>query len=263
MSRGGYSVTKIDLLPCAAAIVLLSVALLLGGCSAEPEAFPDPGNVTESVEIIRRSETGHIVIAFSSYPLRADAPPDGVRSAIVRAIGRYPCSAAVFYWSERQLSDKWLREQIAIRFPRGEVPRIILAGYGLGATEAAETARALANDPSGIIVSLLVTVDALKTNRFTSAAGVTGSVIAGRIPGVKNNFTAYDSAPIPDGMRLLRHVNYFQRTTSLYHGAPMHGAENHLITDASGLLNHGGVDDIAAPLVASDIMAVFAREARP
>ena len=244
-------------------LALLAVLPLLPGCDRGIEAFPEPGDVAESVEIIRRSDAGPVIVAFSAYPLRGDAPPDGVRAAVVRSLGREPCSAAAFYWSERGLRDRWLREQIDRRRRRGETPRIILAGYALGAAEAAETARLLARSETGAVVSLLITVDALKTNRLSSAAGITGSVVAGRIPGVRVNFAAYDSAPVPDGSRLLAHVNYYQTTTELYQGAAMPGAENHLIRDRSGLLNHGNADDFVSPLVAADIRAVLAREALP
>lgn len=240
-----------------AVLPALLFALALAGCGDEPDAFPEPGNATESAAVIREAETGDIVVVYTSYPLRRGAPPDGVRRAVQKAIDRRPCSAAAFYWSEKTLSTRWIQMQIAERTRQGLQPRIILAGHGLGATTAAETARSLSRDPSGAVVTLLLTVDAVKTGRIGSAAGVTGTVIASSLPGVKASFTAYDSAPAPDGQRLLVHVNYYQTATG-YHGAPMPHAENHHLGDSSGVLNHGNVDDFAFPMLVSDLRRAMA-----
>jgi hypothetical protein len=249
-------VTKADFpLRLAAAIL---VCLGFAGCGSEPDVFPEPGNATESAVIMREAEQGEIIVVYASYPLRPGAPPDGVRRAVQRAMGRGPCSSAAFYWSERTLSSRWIHSQIAERIRHGIAPRVILAGHGLGATTAAETARSLMRDQSGAVVSLLLTVDAVKTGKIGSAAGVTGTVIASSLPGVKANFVAYDAAPAPDGVRLLAHVNYYQ-TSAGYNGAPMPGAENHHLFDPSGMLNHGNADDFAFAMLAGDLRGTLGR----
>jgi pimeloyl-ACP methyl ester carboxylesterase len=240
-----------------AVLSAILVALAIPGCGGEPEAFPEPGDANESSAIIRETGGGDIIVVYSPYPLRRGAPPDGVRRAAQQAIGRGQCSAAAFFWSEKAMSIRWIRSQIAERIRFGLPPRVILAGHGLGATAAAETARTLCRDPSDVVVALLLTVDAVKTGPIGSAAGVTGSVIASSLPGVKVSFAAYDSAPAPDGLRLLAHVNYYQ-TATVYHGAPMPGAENHRLDDSTGVLNHGNVDDFAFPMLASDLRRAMA-----
>ncbi len=241
---------------------LLAAMLTAGGCGKEIDVFPEPGNATETVEILRTDARGCVAVSYSSYPLRPGSPPDGVRAALMRALGQTPCSAASFFWSERVMAERWINDQLTMRRNAGLPQRLILAGHGLGATEAAETAKdILARDPSVEIV-LLLTVDAVKTGRLSSTAGTAGTAIANHVPGLKVNLVAYDSAPVPDGMRFWAHVNYYQARSESYHGGPMAGAENHRLEDWTGLLNHANADDFAMSLIAADIRVALQRGMR-
>ena len=227
-------------------------ALFCGGClDSGVEPFAEPKDIRESTDILRTTETGPIIVTYTSYPIRREAPPDGVRAAVIQAMGRTALSAATFFWSERELAMGWIREQMELRRLRGEPVRLILAGHGLGATEASETARELLFQDREFEIVLLLTVDAVKTGRIGSAAGVTGNAIVKRLPGVSHSFTAYDAAPEPDGKRVWSHINYYQ-DRSVYHGTAMPKAENHLIADWSGLLNHGNADDFAKQYMVAD-----------
>lgn len=239
---------------------LLFISMLaVGGCGKEIDVFPEPGSATESAEIIRTGNSGCVVVSYSSFPLRKDSPPDGVRAAVLRSLSRTPCSAAAFYWSERAMAERWIREQLAIRRNAGMPMRLILAGHGLGAAEAAETAKdILAREPDVQIV-LLLTVDAVRPGRLTSTARTAGAAIANHVPGVNLNLIAYDAAPIPDGRKLWAHVNYYQAKSDYYHGTSMAGAENHLLSDRSGVLNHATADDFAIAQITADIRQALAR----
>ena len=239
-----------------AAALILAITLI--GCGQEVDPFPSPGNVTEAAIIIRRSSLGPILVVFTPYPLHKDAPPDGVHAAALDAIGGLNCSAAAFHWSERDMAERWIKEQTDIRRSQGVAPQLILAGHSLGATTAAETARDVLNRQPDVIIPLLLTVDAIKTGRIVSKAGVTGAIIANSVPGIKTNFTSYDSAPYPDNVRFLRHMNYYQNNSSLYHGVAMPGAENRLLTDSTTLLNHGNADDFCYPFMVREFRFVLA-----
>ncbi|MCC8179823.1 MAG: hypothetical protein LIP23_02795 [Planctomycetes bacterium] len=236
-------------------------ALVCGCLMQQVDMFPEP-NANESARVARLADQGVVLATFASYPLRDDTPPDGVRAAMLRAIGGRPCSAATFYWSERALALRWIREQLELRRRNGWPPRLILAGHGLGATEASETAYDILREDTDVEIVLLLTVDAVKTGRIGSAAAVTGAATVGRIPGVNLNFTAYDAGPQPDGRKLWAHVNYYQTSSPMYSGAPMMHAENHHLEDWTGVLTHGSSDDFAMPLVAADLRAAIARGSR-
>ncbi|MCD8352356.1 MAG: hypothetical protein LUC93_17265 [Planctomycetaceae bacterium] len=244
---------------------LAVTALLLvffAGCGREVEPFPEPGASSESAEIIRAEAIGPVILAYASYPLKSGAPPDGVRMAVYRAIGNTRLSAAAFFYSERDKAMDWVREQLDLRRRRNLPPRIILAGHGLGATEASETAREILFNDRDVQIVLLLTVDAVKTGRLSHAAGVTGNVLSRRIPGVNHSFTAYDAAPPPDANRLWAHINYYQTNSTNYHGTSMPGAENHQLTDWTGLLNHGNADDYATSFMVGDLRHAIAESLR-
>lgn len=274
MWRGGYSVTNRNARSplrteassprakrrAALALAVCLAVAFVAGCGKEVDPFPAPGNVTEAGVIMRQSSMGPIIVVFCPYPLDDASPSDGVRSAVIRAIGGENCSAAAFHWTERAMAERWVREQLEVRRLHGTPLRIILAGHSLGATTAAETARDIMTNLPDVVIPLLLTVDAIKTGRISSTAGVTGAFIASA-SGIKTSFTAYDSAPTPDGRTLRRHVNYYQKNSDLYHGSPMPGAENHLLHDTSGLLNHGNADDFALPLLVRDIHFAMTRGA--
>lgn len=261
MCHGEFFVTKTgnSFLTFALAAALLAFA---AGCGREVEPFPEPGASGESAEIIRAEATGPVIVAYASYPLKRGAPPDGVRTAVYRAIGNTRLSAASFFYSERDIAIDWVREQLDLRRRRNLPPRIILAGHGLGATEAAETAREILFHDRDVQIVLLLTVDAVKTGRLSHAAGVTGNVLSRRIPGVNHSFTAYDAAPPPDGNRLWAHINYYQTNSVNYHGTAMPGAENHQLTDWTGLLNHGNADDYAFSFLVGDLRHAIAESLR-
>lgn len=249
------------------AAVIAAVACLaaFAGCMVgdDVEPFREPGDQTETRQVHRNADTGAVVVTYASYPLNPGAPPDGVRAALARAMGDAPCSAATFYWSERERALAWISAQLDARRRRGEEPRLVLAGHGLGATEASETAREVLFHDRDVRIVLLLTVDAVKTGRIGSAAGVTGNAIAHRIPGVNHNFTAYDAAPRPDGDRLLAHVNYYQAKSVYYHGTAMPFAENHPIDDWTGLLNHGNADDVSLSFLIADFRQALRPPSRP
>ena len=239
-------------------VLLLLLVLLPAGCDGRVSVFPEP-QANEASRVLRRSDQGSIVIAFASYPLKAGVPPDGLGMALSRAITRQPCSAAVFYWSERVLAERWIGEQMTARRDTGRPVRLILAGHGLGATEASEAARGLMLRTPDAEIVLLLTVDAVKPNRIETAAALTGSALFNfsRMQGTKASLSAYDSAPSPDGRRLWAHINYYQDNSQLYHGTAMPWAENHRIDDWTGLLNHGDADDFIFPLLESDLKAAL------
>lgn len=234
-----------------AAFATIAFALVVSasGCGRKVDPFPQPGNVTEKASIYRQSNLGPIVVVFTSHPLEEKSPPDGVRAAAMRAVGGKSCSVASFHWQEKAMAERWLGEQIQARRNQGIQPRLILAGHSFGATAAAETVREATGRHPDAVVVLLLTVDAIKTGKIGSTAGV----IAGSIPGVKTSFAAYDSAPAPDGGTFLRHINYYQANSALYRGMPMPAAENHLLVDSTALLNHGSADDFAYPLLVADL----------
>ncbi len=255
MFPGEYSVTRVKRFSVHVALVAFLAAVLAwtAGCGREVEPFPEPGGTSEKEEILRRSGVGPVVVSFASYPLRPGAPPDGVQMAILQAIGNGRCDVASFYWSERALSMGWIQEQMEHRRRTGQPLRLIMAGHGLGATEAAEVAREIIFNDRDVQIVLLLTVDAVKTGRLASPAGVAGNTIAKRIPGVNHSFTAYDAAPVPDGRQLWSHINYYQTRSTYYHGAAMPGAENHHLDDWTGLLNHGNADDFAVTFLVNDL----------
>ncbi len=255
MLRGGYSVIKIK--AAAAAALACALAFSASGCFKEVDPFPAPGNATESALIIRNSNYGPIVIVFTPYPLKRESPPDGVHLAVINAMGGMDSSIGAFHWPEKNMAERWLEQQIAVRNAQGLRPQVILTGHSLGATTAAETAKDIMENQQNAVITLLLTVDAVKTGRISSAAGRTGAYIAGTLPGAKISFTAYDGAPAPDGMRLIRHINYYQKNGEHYGGAPMPHAENHLLSDPTGFLNHGNADDFARPLITRDIRNVL------
>lgn len=241
----------------------LLAVLLLAGCGNEVEVFPEATGAADAGHVMRNSPTGCVVLAFSAYPFRPGAPLDGLTRAVEAAIGRVPCSAASFYWSEKAMAERWLVEQLRTRAQTGQPIRVILAGHGLGATEAIETAREIIHRTPNAEITMLLTLDAVKPGKINYAAGAAGAAV-NRLPGVKMNMSlvAHDTAPPVDGMRLLAHVNYFQTKNSVYHGMTIPGAENHHLDDWSGFLNHGNIDDFAYPLLAADIRAAVARGSR-
>ncbi|MDR3210477.1 MAG: hypothetical protein LBU79_00995 [Planctomycetota bacterium] len=239
--------------------VILGVLLFLSGCAGEATPFPLPGDANEAAMVMRRTSQGPVLVIFSASPLRSDTPPDGIREAVARAIGGIDCSAAAFHWNERPLAERWLGQELTTRRSAGFPERLILAGHGVGATAAAETAAMVMASRPETVITLLLTVDAVKTGWLGSAAGVTGAALAKGLARVRVNYTAFDGAPPPDGRRLLRHINYYQNRGELYHGSPMPGAENHLLHDDTGLLNHGDIDDFALPLLERDIRSALPR----
>lgn len=245
--------------PVLTAALAVILAALCAGCGREVDAFPNPGDVSESGQIMRYADTGVVVVVFASFPLRDGVPPDGVRRAVAVSLGRRPCSAATFFWSENILAERWIEDQLERRRRAGLPPRLILAGHGLGASAASEMAKTVMARNQDVEIVLLLTVDAVKTGRIESAAGVAGSAIVNRLPGVNMNFIAYDAAPAPDGRRLWSHINYYQDKSQAYHGAAMPGAENHHIDDWTGALNHGDADDFVYPLLTVDIRAALER----
>lgn len=237
------------------------VCLFAAGCDKEVDAFPEPGGVNESAQVLRTSPAGPIIVTYSPYPIRADAPSDGVRRALDAALGRINCSAASFYWSERAMAERWIKEQIDLRRQNGQPIRLILAGHSLGATEAAETARDILFRERDVVIAMLLTVDAVKTSRLGSPAAAAGAVVVNRLPGISTSLTAYEAAPAADGVTLWAHINYYH-SNSVYHGTSMPGAENHLLDDWSGYLNHGNIDDFAYPLLVTDFKAALTRVGR-
>lgn len=249
----------------AAAFALALAAFVLvvaAGCFQNSQPVPEPDKTGDSSQIHRTSGRGPIIVSFSSYPMRPGAPPDGVRAAIIKTVEERPCSAATFYWTERERVDHWLDDQMEERRLRNLPVRLILAGHGLGATEASELAKDLLYRDRDVEVTLLLTIDAVKRNRLGSAAGATGNMITKRIPGVDHNFTAYDAAPKPDGRRLRAHINYYQSKSTYYHGAPMPFAENHRLDDWTGLLNHGNADDFAHTFLLADLRQALAEASK-
>ncbi len=243
-------------------LLLAALAWFISGCFLESDGETATDSETEKtkIEVIRNSDSGPIIVAFTAFPGRSEAPRDGVETAIVRSIGRMPCSAATVYWPERSLSLSWIREQCEKRRRGGQEPRLILAGHGLGATEASEVAKEIMFKDRDAVIVLLLTVDAVKTSKIGSAAGATGNVVTRRIPGVNHSFTAYDASPQPDGKQLLAHINYYQTRSVYYHGAAMPGAENHHLDDWTGLLNHGNVDDFALTFLIADLRGILGKE---
>lgn len=240
--------------------IALCLCLLLCGCGeSNVDLFASPNNARESAEVVRSSAAGPVAAVFTSYPLRDGAPPDGVRVAMLRASARIPCSVATFHWTERGMAERWINGQLELRRQQGLPRRLILAGHGFGATEAAEYARDLLFNDREVELVLLLTVDAVKTGRLSGAATAGGAAIVNRLPGVNMNITAYEAAPVPDGRRFRSHINYYQLGSPYYHGAAMPGAENHLLSDWTGLLNHGNADDFALPLLTADLRAALKR----
>ena len=217
----------------------------------------------ESGEVIRTADIGSVVVVYAPNPPKPGTPPDGVRSALLRAIGDAECSAATFYWSERTRAMRWIQDQLKQRRQRRMPPRLILAGQGLGATEASETAREIMFNDRDVEIVFLLTVDAVKTGRIGSAAAVTGNAIARRIPGVEHSFTAYDAAPEPDGLQLWHHVNYYQTKSVYNHGTSMPYAENHRIDDWTGLLNHNNAGDFSLTFLIADFRQALREAGAP
>lgn len=236
-----------------------------GGClDGQMQPAPDdPIGKAEAGSIIRAADTGPVVVIYASHPLKPGSPPDGVRSAFLRTVGDAECSAASFYYSEQTRALRWVQDQLNERRRRRMPPRLILAGHGLGATEASETAREIIFNDRDVEIVLLLTVDAVKTGKLGSAAGVTGNAIARRIPGVEHSFTAYDAAPEPDGRQLWDHVNYYQTRSVYNHGTSMPYAENHRVDDWTGLLNHGNADDFSLTFLIADFRQALRAAAAP
>ncbi len=251
--------TKAERKPPFAGLIALCAACLFAasGCidqsSGQVSGQGGPGGSGGGGLVIRNSGTGPVAVTYISSRPKPGAPADGVRAALVQAMGDMDCSAASFHWSERDRAMRWIREQLDERRRRSLPPRLLLAGHGLGATEASETARDVLFGDRDVEIVLLLTVDAVKTNKIGSAAAVTGTAIAKRIPGVDHNFTAYDAAPEPDGRRFRAHINYYQTKSAYYHGTAMPRAENHRIDDWTGLLNHGNADDFALTFLIADL----------
>lgn len=240
-------------------LCLPALISLLQGCADTAATTPaESVSVSRSSEALRLDTAGCVIVSFSSNHFGKDAPPDGVRAAVLRATDSERCSAASFVWTETASARRWAQEQLSIRAAAGRPQKLILAGHGTGASTAAETARAVMATRPDVQIVLLLTVDAVKTGRISSTAGYAGNQIANRV-GWNVNLVAYDNAPAPDGARLLSHINYYQNESGYYHGAPMPSAENHLVADTSGLLNHGDVDDFVVPLVTADIATAIRR----
>ncbi|MDR3077666.1 MAG: hypothetical protein LBV15_02755 [Planctomycetota bacterium] len=238
------------------AALFLSLILSFASRGGAAESFSRTDGGEESLRIARSSDFGQVLAVFSTLPLARGTPPDGVSRAALRALGRRDCSAAFFHWQRRDLAEDWIREQLERRRRAGRPARLILAGHGHGGAAAADAAHAILSRDADAAIILLLTVDAVKTDRLAAAAG---SAIVNRIPGVSANFMAYDSAPVPDGIRLWSHVNYYQDGSEPTRGTAMPGAENHLARDPSGLLNHGNIDDFMFPLLVADFRAALER----
>jgi pimeloyl-ACP methyl ester carboxylesterase len=243
----------------AAALGLALLALAFSGrCrGGEAEGFPGPAGEGEMARVFRTTDSGCVLAVFSASPLADGVPPEGLRLAAIRALGRSPGSAAFFYWSRQDLAERWIRGQLEARRRRGFPLRLILAGHSQGGATAADMAKTLLDRESDAEIALLLTIDAVKTGRIETAAGAAGAAIANRIPGLNVNFTAYDAAPVPDGRRFWSHVNYYQDKSRFSRGAPMPGAENHRLEDRGGLLNHGNADDFALPFLTADLRAAI------
>ena len=257
MWLGGYFVTRTS--ARILSLVLLALPLFAAGCMDAVNAFPAAENANEAALVMRRSVQGPVIVVFTPYPLRSDAPPDGVHAAVMKTSAGLNCSVAAFHWPERAMAERWIDEQIALRRSHGLRTRMIIAGHSLAAASASDLAREVAERRPDAVVTLLLTVDAVRSGRISSAAGTAGAVIGGKLQGVKISLVAYDAAPPVDGRRLLRHINYYQQKTPLYHGAEMSGAENHLLSDSTGLLNHANVDDFAFSLMVGDLRAALGR----
>lgn len=243
------------------AVPCLVLAILAGGCGREVEMFPNPDSPRESAQVIRTADSGCVVAGFSSFPFKPGTPPDGVRSALLQMAGRQPCSAAAFYYSEREAAQRWVREQLELRRRMGRPPRLILVGHGLGATEATDAAWEILAREQDVQIVLLLTVDAVKAGRMSQAAGAAGAMV-NRLPGVNTSLAAHDAAPQPDGVRLWAHINYYQEGSASYHGTSMPGAENRLLDDWTGLVNHGNADEFALPFLIADLRFALERGAR-
>lgn len=228
----------------------------------EVDQYPEPRGLDESSQIHRTSPYGPIILSFAPNPMRSGTPIDGVRAAIQRTIGNTPCSAATFYWNERERTRIWFEGQANERRSRNAPVRLILAGHGLGATEACELAKDVLYNDRDVQIILLLTIDAVKTNKLGSAAAVTGNALTKRIPGIDYSFTAYDAAPEPNRKTLLSHINYYQAKSTYYHGMAMPHAENHRLDDWTGLLNHGNADDFAYTFILADLREAIEKGAR-
>lgn len=255
--------TKTDLcrrlLPPRLALALAIAALVAGrAAGAEP---------AQREVVLREAVSGPVIVTYASVLPAASAPPDGVRAAAGRVVdgiaGRAELSAATFYHEDRAPALLWIRKQMDGRRRRGLPLRLILAGDGAGATEAAETARTLLLHNRDFVIDLLLTVDAVKADRYgSSAAYAAGNALVRGLPGVEASFTAYTAAPAPDGRALLAHINYYQTESTAMHGDAMPRAENHRIADGTGILGHDNAADFALPNLVADLRFAVAQSLR-
>jgi hypothetical protein len=246
-----------------------AVALLAGGCarrSAAPASkaeLPPVGVPGRKIFVVEEARRGPIVLIFPGRSAPTDDPTLGIRTTAVRIADRLEGSVAIFSWMRYRQAREWVRREARKRRRAGGRARLALVGHSWGGQAAGNFTRESLR--KGIVdeVTLLVTIDAICKGY--------GKGVFYQLPSLLSleiffrhrlKLVAFRGTPRPDGVRLLRHVNYYQTDSPQLCGAAIASAsENHQVwLDRGREPGHGNLDNLVAELVAEDIRRAFLAE---
>jgi pimeloyl-ACP methyl ester carboxylesterase len=169
-------------------------------------------------------------------------------------------SVALFSWRALRKAKAWAKAEAEKRRGNGEVPSFAVAGHSWGGDSACKLTEWILDEDSGNRVTALITLDAVRHGfvRQGFAIWLSCATLA-CVTSQRHGFMAMRDGPTVDGTRLARHIHYYERDTSTFHGLPMRTTdENHLEwRDGGHEVDHGNMDGLLAETVAEDIRRSF------
>ena len=237
------------------------VVALATGCGA---TLPAVGEAKPHAFLIREAERGPIVVMFGGYLTSAADLCLGMRQSAMLVAERMQGSVAVFPWNSLDLAKEWCAREGWKRREAGEAPEYAIAGHSWGGHSACKlTEHIIDTHAGGPCVSALITLDAANHGYCLCALEITMAVATFEYATrQRHGFISLRRTPVPDGERLVRHINYYQRDSRWLHGTHIDTAtENHLVwLDSGHEVGHGNLDGILAELVAEDVRRSFDRK---
>jgi len=239
-----------------------AVLLLAVGCGTGQYVMPPPGKAEKLAYIIKERETGPIVLVFPGRTSPADDPTLGIRGTALALADKLNGSIALVSWEAEDAVFRWTARQAALRHARGERAAVALVGHSWGGEAASRMASDLLRYSTVDEIAVLVTIDAINQGIVKCYAECIMSVLLleGLFPH-RLPLMAFREPPVPDGKRLVRHVNYYQLDSPHLHGYPVETAtENHEVWfDRGHEIGHGNLDNYIMSLVVEDVVRAFNR----
>lgn len=252
-------------------VILFSV-LIMAGCEKSPSHNKLLSDITSKIMLREKDDNvkqgavntqpvlcdsgnGAVVLVFSEMSERQFSK-SGIYNAIKLAVPKIHGSAAVFGVSDIDAAYKWLL--FRLRKSSGADPAVIVMGYSFGGSSASAFVRKVVSESTRHKVSLLITVDAIKSSTlgFTTSATADIFTFDSKLTGKETSFVAFKDTPVPDSVRLLSHINYYQNNSHLFRGCRIDSAsQNYLITRyGKSSVNHGNIDNYVERLLVSDML---------